>query len=407
MSAYAYGQPDLHDCRYIREHRRRMSILLHSLLLSLLVSSLVHAAVLENPGNNQTYSGIGVISGWKCEATAITVRIDGGKPVRMVYGSERGDTRGVCGDTDNGFVVIFNWALLGDGEHTAVAYDNGVEFARSTFEVGTLGEEFVEDASAEVRVENFPSPGESTLLIWNQSSQHFEIVPEIPSGFAPADQAAFDRLVVGKRMERDDGAYGDFPSAGRILESGRWPWSYRYSNTGPDTGTLTLNFDTGGVCISQLVFTSATTGTLTISQPTLVTIGTLTISCDDESGVGWRWRFIDIPSGGNDDHSDTRSGATFLPLGGLRSGQIETEYDTDYFRVEVTEAGTLTVYTTGSRDVDGILYDSSGFFLTYDDDSGSGFNLRIENPVSPGTYYVSVGSWEDTDSYILHANFDG
>lgn len=136
-------------------------------VLCALAPALAHAAVLENPGNNQPYSGIGVISGWKCAATGpITVRIDGGPAIRMVYGSERGDTKEtpagepICGDTNNGFLAIFNWALLDAGEHTAVAYDNGVEFDRSTFEVGTLGEEFVTGARAEVRVEDFPSPGE-------------------------------------------------------------------------------------------------------------------------------------------------------------------------------------------------------------------------------------------------------
>ena len=37
-----------------------------------------------------------------------------------------------------------------------MAYDNGVEFARNTFEVATLGEEFVEDANARLRVLEFP-----------------------------------------------------------------------------------------------------------------------------------------------------------------------------------------------------------------------------------------------------------
>lgn len=149
--------------------------------LCLLGPSLAYAAYLDIPGNGSTLSGIGVISGWKCEATAITVVIDDGTPIPMLHGSERGDTRGACGNTNNGFLAIFNYALLADGEHTAVAYDNGKEFARSTFEVGTLGEEFVRGARAEVRVEDFPSPGESTLLVWNEASQHFEVAPE-PSG---------------------------------------------------------------------------------------------------------------------------------------------------------------------------------------------------------------------------------
>ena len=43
--------------------------------LTVLVPSLAHAqptGVLEIPGNGTTVSGVGVISGWKCEAGEIT-----------------------------------------------------------------------------------------------------------------------------------------------------------------------------------------------------------------------------------------------------------------------------------------------------------------------------------------------
>ena len=101
------------------------------------------AARLENPGDGQTYSGIGVISGWKCDADGpLTVRFNSGRSIPLVYGSERTDTRSVCGDANNGFVAIWNWAQLGDGIHTARVYDNGVVFAETTFQVGTLGVEF-------------------------------------------------------------------------------------------------------------------------------------------------------------------------------------------------------------------------------------------------------------------------
>ena len=82
----------------------------------------------------------------------------------------------MCGDDGhNGFFSFFNWAILGDGEHTAVAYDNGVAFARSTFTVVTAGEEFVVGARARGRVPDFPSPGELTWFTWNQSTQHLEM----------------------------------------------------------------------------------------------------------------------------------------------------------------------------------------------------------------------------------------
>ena len=46
-----------------------MSFLLRLCLgFVVLIPSLVHAATLENPGDDLSYSGIGVVSGWKCEA---------------------------------------------------------------------------------------------------------------------------------------------------------------------------------------------------------------------------------------------------------------------------------------------------------------------------------------------------
>ena len=64
---------------------------------------------------------------------------------------------------------------LGDGTHTAVVYDNGVEFARSTFKVATLGAEFVTGVSGYFRARDFPDPGVNTLLHWNQNVQGFVI----------------------------------------------------------------------------------------------------------------------------------------------------------------------------------------------------------------------------------------
>ena len=147
--------------------------------LLLLTPALSQAATLEIPGPGANLSGIGVISGWKCEVTGtITVRIDGGNPIPMLHGSERGDTRSVCGDSANGFVAIFNWGLLDDGVHTAVASDGAGEFARSTFTVTTFGEEFLQGASGECRIPDFPAPGESALFAWNEATQGLVLVPE-------------------------------------------------------------------------------------------------------------------------------------------------------------------------------------------------------------------------------------
>lgn len=148
-----------------------------SLLASLIV---VQAAVLESPADDATLSGIGFISGWKCTAERITVRIDDGDPIRVLYGNGRLDTHvslgGPCQERHTGYILQVNWAELGDGEHVVVAYDNGVEFDRATFTVGSTGEKFVEGVRRRTVVDGFPAPGERALLEWNESTQHFEVL---------------------------------------------------------------------------------------------------------------------------------------------------------------------------------------------------------------------------------------
>ena len=154
------------------------------MVLSFFVPALVHATVLENPSGGNFYSGVGVVSGWKCDADGpLTVRfydvnmVPVWDPIPLAYPNERPDTAGVCGDTNNGFVAIWNWANLGDGTYTAVVDDNGVEFGRSMFTVTTLGEAFVTGASGECTIGDFPAPGGNSRFIWNQATQGLVLVP--------------------------------------------------------------------------------------------------------------------------------------------------------------------------------------------------------------------------------------
>ena len=91
-------------------------------------------------------------------------------------GTERLDTREVCGDTDNGFGLLFNWNLLGEGEHEVVAFVDDDELGRATVRVTTLGEEFVRDVAGECVVEDFPDIGRTVTLEWQQTSQNFVII---------------------------------------------------------------------------------------------------------------------------------------------------------------------------------------------------------------------------------------
>ncbi len=124
-------------------------------------------AVLENPQPNSFQSGISLISGWACDAPAVGIGIDDDEnldedadgivdaDVELLfagYGTSREDTLGVCGDTDNGFGLLYNWNRLGDGVYyVAAGYseldsDGNItltQFASTTVTVTTLGHEFL------------------------------------------------------------------------------------------------------------------------------------------------------------------------------------------------------------------------------------------------------------------------
>ena len=131
--------------------------------------------VLENPGPRSWQSGIGVLSGWVCEADMVEVVLDDRPAQLAAYGTERADTEAVWGDTDNGFGLLFNWNLLDDGVHTVRALADGEEFGRATFTVTTLGAEFLRGVEGEAVVTDFPSPGETVRLRWQESNQNFVI----------------------------------------------------------------------------------------------------------------------------------------------------------------------------------------------------------------------------------------
>ena len=132
---------------------------------------------LENPGPNSFQSGIGLISGWVCDADTVEIALGDMAPQAAGYGTERLDTQAACGDTDNGFGLLFNWNLLGDGEHAVVASVDGAELGRATVRVTTLGagaeEEFLRGAEGECVVADFPLPGQTVTLEWQQTSQNF------------------------------------------------------------------------------------------------------------------------------------------------------------------------------------------------------------------------------------------
>ena len=129
---------------------------------------------LENPGIGSHKSGIGIIAGWHCNASQVVVVIDG-LAIQTGSGTDRPDTVSVCGDSNNGFGALYNWNRFGDGIHTAIAYADGVEFARANFAVKTFGVEFLTGAAGILSRPDFPSSGMTTYLQWDEAVQNLVI----------------------------------------------------------------------------------------------------------------------------------------------------------------------------------------------------------------------------------------
>ncbi len=174
---------------------------------------------LENPEPGSSQSGINLISGWTCARGAITLEVDGTHILEAAAGTGRADTAEACGnDGNNGFGLLFNWNLIGDGEHTIRALADGVEFDRAIFTVTTLGEEFIRGASGETFVADFPSPGEQVRLVWQEGSQSFRL--------APLSAAVAVSPPTGQNGVLENPAGGSFQSgisviSGWVCEAGR------------------------------------------------------------------------------------------------------------------------------------------------------------------------------------------
>ena len=157
-----------------------MKLLTTALLLILSANVFAQTkGALENPSQDSYTSGIYMFSGWACDAELIEIVINGGSGLKAAYGTDRGDTRGICGDSDNGFGLLFNMSNLGTGTHTAVAFADGQEFGRSTFNVERMSTgEFLRGEQGFAIDYNFPKDGREVWLEWVESAQNFVIKKE-------------------------------------------------------------------------------------------------------------------------------------------------------------------------------------------------------------------------------------
>ena len=114
------------------------------------------------------------------------------------------------------------------------------------------------------------------------------------------------------------------------------------------------------------------------------------------------------PGGGSGgDHGDTSDQATVVQVGSETNGTIDPASDVDFFKVDLTEPGLLTVYTSGPTDTYGRLSSADGTLKLRDDDDGRNYNFHISAEVHADTYFIEVTAYQDkTGEYVLHVEFE-
>ncbi len=208
-----------------------------------------------------------------------------------------------------------------------------------------------------------------------------DAAPDIPGEMlAPADEAAFNDLVVGKRVATNyPTVYVDFVSPWRFRATegaDTYTGSYTYRNTGSNTGTLTFNYDDGDRCTTHLTFASAMAGTATFT-------------CNDGSSGAYDWRLVEIPASGAPDlviqtpsvsDSSPNAGESFTLSATVRNQGNGLSASTTLRYYRSTDATISTGDTqVGTDPVSGLS--ASG---------ASDESLSLTAPSTAGTYYYGA-----------------
>jgi len=136
-------------------------------------------AAIESPSNNSVESGIGIIRGWHCNASRIEAVIDGKSIGSAPVGSDRPDTAGICGKTNNGFSLLINYNSLIPGNHNIKYYSNGQLFSESNFiSLQSGNADYLRFVSKQVKANDFPSIGVTSTITWIEDKQNFSITSQ-------------------------------------------------------------------------------------------------------------------------------------------------------------------------------------------------------------------------------------
>jgi hypothetical protein len=150
-------------------------------MVSVLAAGTAWAAtgILEVPDSNE--SGISLIAGWHCSAKVIEIQVDDGPLIKAGVGTWRPDTASVCGRSDTGFGITYNYNVHKPGLHTVSAYADGVLFAKRFTFTDHFGVEYLTGANGGCAVTDFPVRGKQAILSWSEAKQNFSITSVAPT----------------------------------------------------------------------------------------------------------------------------------------------------------------------------------------------------------------------------------
>lgn len=140
------------------------------------IHPLPNHGALGTPNDGSVISGVGVISGYHCTSDNIEVHIDGASIGRAGSRTRMAGTADVCGRTDTGYSLLYNFNNLSEGIHHVSVYADGQLL--DTHEIRTVksgGTEWLTGVSKSIEVADFPVPGTRVSLEWVQSMQGFVI----------------------------------------------------------------------------------------------------------------------------------------------------------------------------------------------------------------------------------------
>lgn len=116
----------------------------------------------------------------------------------------------------------------------------------------------------------------------------------------------------------------------------------------------------------------------------------------------------DDPTNG-DKAGDLPRLAAELGLNNTQAQAIDYSGDVDYFRLELTQPGRLTVFSTGEQDLLAAVFDDNDEIEAIDDDAGEGLNFLIRTGIlQPGSYLLQVSTLisGDIGDYGLVTEFE-